>query len=607
MIRSFLRISLLFGIVVGPVFAEKMPREDVVEFSAEAKGFRFHHLFQTNMVVQRDKPLRFWGWGKAGESVAVQMAGKTADGRVADDGRWEVSFPSMEANAQAQKVVAKSGGVEVVLENVLVGDVWIAGGQSNMEFELAKVESGNLEIASARYPEIRLLTIPYLVGGDEEVRDFARLHEWSGWFKRHFRKGDWDVCGPETVKEFSAIAYAFARRVHMASGVPVGVIDISRGGTTVEGWTPDEAMRKLGGQPVKNLLAEWDEKVASYDAKKDLEERQKKHAAFLARMAKQGKKVPANRQKAPDDLRPGPVFDKHRPGNCYEGMVKVIEGLAVKGVIFHQGFNNCFKGTEGAKAYREIFPELVRSWRKAFRDEALPFGILSLCTAGEKQGMENFTRLMVDAGPWIREAQYQTFREFADAGDKNVGFASCYDLRRRWYHPQLKLPAGERLARWALASYYGFERNFVWKPSQVTKMEVKEGEIQLSFDDRVRHVDDGGGYEGFAIAGEDRVFHPAEADQLVIGKDGRGRDRKDPKVLVLKSEFVKNPVHFRYAWARNPMGNLRSQREADLPLATMRSDDWPMEEYVENGQVREVDPRRLKGIYGKVDEERLKK
>ena len=133
-------------------------------------------------------------------------------------------------------------GETLVLENILVGDVWLLGGQSNMEFELAKVENGSLEIISANFPEIRILTVPY-GQGPEFKPSFARLEEWSSWFGRHFRKGDWDVCSPETVRNLSAIGYVFARRVHKASNVPVGVIDASRGGTTVETWTPLPILR----------------------------------------------------------------------------------------------------------------------------------------------------------------------------------------------------------------------------------------------------------------------------------------------------------------------------------------------------------------------------
>lgn len=419
------------------------------------------------------------------------------------------------------------------------------------------------------------------MNGPDAKSGFPRLYEWSGWFGRHFRKGDWDVCSPGIVRDFSAIGYVFARRVHMASGVPIGVIDVSRGGTTVETWTPDAVLRKIDTPEVKSKLAEWVEKVAAFDPKQDLEDRVKRHNEWVARMKKEGKEIPADRT-APSDLRPGPAMDQNRPGNCYASMLSPLAGLSAKGAIFHQGYNNCFDGTRGAVMYGQVFSKMITAWRAAFGDPKMPFGILSLCTEGAVQTRDNYVECMANAGPYIREAQYQTFLDFYNAGDTNIGFASTYDLRRRWYHPQLKIPAGERIARWALATQYGFEREIRWKPPMIKEMKVEEGRIVLSMDEPTAGVDDGGPMKGFAIAGEDRRFHPAEITHLVSGKDDRGRDQKDARVLVLSSPMVPRPVHYRYAWARSPLGNLQAQGNTDVPLATQRSDRWSMKDIYES-------------------------
>ncbi|BCX47364.1 9-O-acetylesterase [Haloferula helveola] len=562
--------------LVAPAIAQPMPKEDVVEVPAIGDGLFLHNLFQSNMVLQRDKPFSIWGWAAPGEKVTVTLAGQSQESAAADDRSWKVTFPAMPASADPVKMSVKGASKTLELENILFGDVWVLGGQSNMEFEVGKVQNGNLEMVSAHYPQIRILTIP-AVGTPEKQKGFERLHQWSSWSSRHFRKGDWDVCSPEIVKELSAIGYVFARRVHMASQIPIGVIDVSRGGTTVEAWTPDPVLRKMDSEPVKTMLAEWDEKVAAFDPQEDLASRVAKHQQWVEKMKSEGKEIPANRTE-PTDLKPGPAMDHNRPGSCYAGMIGPLEGLAAKGAIFHQGFNNCFSGTEGARMYRDVFPEMIKAWRAAFGDPEMPFGILSLCTAGDKQDLTNFSELMLDAGPFIREAQHQTYAEMVEAGDENIGFTSTYDLRRRWYHPQLKFPAGERIARWALATEYGFDRELRWKPPVIEEMKVEDGRIVLNFDQSVGGVDDGGGIEGFAIAGEDRRFHPATADSLVIGKDDRGRDRKDNKAIVLTSPLVSKPVHFRYAWARNPMGNVQPTGNTDIPLPTQRSDDWAMEE-----------------------------
>lgn len=595
-------IGLMVAGLLTPLAAEKMPRENVVEFPAIGKGLCLHNLFQSNMVVQRDKPVGLWGWADAGEKVTVTLAGKSETATAGKDRSWKVTFPAMPANAQPITVTVKGKSKALTLQNVLVGDVWVLGGQSNMEFPLSKVENGTLEIASANFSNIRILTIPS-VGSPKPVKSFARLHEWSSWSGRHFRKGDWDVCSPEIAKELSAIGYVFARRIHMASQVPIGVIDVSVGGTTVETWTPDAVLKKIDTAPAKNLMAKWKQKIGEWDGAKDLENQIKRHHQWVEKMKKQGKAIPADR-KVPTKHRPGPAFDRNRPGNCYAGMIAPLQGFAVKGAIFHQGYNNCFAGTEGAKMYRDVFPKMITAWRAAFNDPEMPFGILSLCTAGNKQSLENYSEMMSDTGAYIREAQYQTFLELYKAGDENIGFTSTYDFRRRWYHPQLKLPAGERTARWALATEYGMEKLFGWKPPMIVEMKKEKGNIMLHMDVAARGVDDGGPIEGFSIAGKDRKFHPAKADFLVTGKDDRGRDKKDNKVIVLTSLMVGEPVHYRYAWGRNPMGNLQDK---GIPLATQRSDDWPLEEVFVDGELKVLEGRQIGNALRKLDEERALK
>ncbi len=587
---------------LAPLFAQQMPREDVIEVPAIGEGLSVHNLFQSNMVLQRDKPITLWGWAAPDEKITVTLGGKSQSTTAANDRTWKVTFPAHPSNSEPLQINIQGAQKTLTLDNILLGDVWILGGQSNMEFPLSRIENGQLEIASANYKNLRILTVPAKAGPKKE-QGIARLHEWSSWFGRHFRKGDWDVCSPKIAEDLSAIGYVFARRLHMASQIPIGVIDISRGGTTVETWTPEPVLRKIKSHHVTALLTEWDEKVSAWDSKVDLEDRIKKHHDWVARMKKDGKKIPADRT-VPDDLRPGPAFDNNRPGNCYAGMIGPLEGLAVKGAIFHQGYNNCFKGTDGTLMYRDIFPEMIKAWRSAFNDPQMSFGILSLCTDGTKQTLDNYTELMANAGPFLREVQYRTYLDLVEAGDENIGFTSTYDLRRRWYHPQLKIPAGERIARWALATEYGFEKNLKWKPPVITEMKIESNKIILNFDQAVNNVDDGGGIEGFAIAGKDRKFHPATADHLVIGKDDRNRDKKDTKSLVLTSPLVPQPVHYRYAWGRNPMGNLQAQGNTDIPVATQRSDTWPLEEIYLDGKLEILEGRKLQVELRKEDEKR---
>jgi sialate O-acetylesterase len=203
----------------------------------------------------------------------------------------------------------------------------------------------------------------------------------------------------------------------------------------------------------------------------------------------------------------------------------------------------------------------------------MAFGIISLCTSGT-QTANNYLEQMLDVGAHVRESQYKTFLDFRKAGDKNVGFASSYDQRRSWYHPGLKIPVGERIAAWALGTQYGLDVR--WEPPYLKEMKVEEDRIVLSFQVKgPLGTNPEGPIIGFAIAGADGKFQPAEADFLVAGKDDRGKPRRDSSRLVLTSPLVPKPIHYRYAWARNPHANLVSGWDK-LPFATQRSDAWTL-------------------------------
>jgi len=581
LIVSCLLLALFFcGIVRSQDSQGRMPREDVVEIPAIGEGLCVSNVFQTNMVLQRNKPVTIWGWADSGETVTVSFAGQTAETAAKADRSWKVTLEAMAANSTPQVMTIEGEDKTLTLENILVGDVWVLGGQSNMEFEIAKVDDGALEIVSANFPQIRLLSMPRGKGFDS-VRSFERLYEWSSWFGRHFRKGDWDVCSPETVKEFTAIGYIFGRRVHMATRVPIGLIDTSIGGTTVETWTPEAVLRQIQGRETREKLQQWQDKIASYDAQADLQKRIADYERRKQRLAEQGNPLPADSQ-PPSDLRPGPAADRNRPGYCYASVIRPLEGLSVKGAVFHQGFNNCFDGSAGARMYYQIFGKMIAAWRSAFNDAQMPFCIVSLCTAGEPQTRENYLEPMYDVGALIREAQYKTFRNFYDAGDKGIGFVSSFDLRKSWYHPQIKVPAGERVAKWALVSQYdiltGRDADLYWLPPSIEDVTIDEGTIRLTMSTSIQTKDDSDGrMMGFAIAGKDRRFYPADVQWYTDGSvDNRNRPRYQRNVLVLSSPFVPEPIHYRHAWARNPMSNIVNGR--GIPLATQRSDDWLLEE-----------------------------
>ena len=580
---------ILFAFAMLAISLVPVPAQDDEDAGSAP---RVHNLFQSNMVIQRDKAVTVWGWAEPGSEVAVTFANQTVSGRTGEDGKWSVQLAALAANrAPARMTIAGPGGT-LALENILVGDVWVLGGQSNMEWGIGASNEGNLEVASAHFPHIRMLTVPKIFG-QELKTNFPRADEYSRLTGKEQQAGDWRACTPETVGGMSAIGYVMARRIHLATQVPIGIVNTSRGGTTVEAWTPLDRLRALDAPEVKARLAAADEQLAAYDPKADLEKQVAKFEARVAQMEKEGKDT--SKMQRPTTPNPGPAATHKLPGNCYSSVISPIAGFAVKGAIFHQGYNNCFQGVRGARMYRAVFPETIRSWRAAFGNEALPFCILSQCTAGPQQTRDTFLVHLRDIGARIREAQYQTFLDFHRQGDANIGFVSTYDLRHSNYHPRVKVPAGERAAIWALVSQYDVGHGLEWRPPALKDMRAVDGSLELTFDMAVGDNSDGTDMSGFAIAGEDRRFQPAEVGHKVLGKSGRSV-RTDKTVLVLRSPLVEQPRHFRYAWGRNPMGDIqRSVRFGNqVMLPTQRSDTWTNADLLEALTGKQaVDPGHL--------------
>lgn len=214
----------LTGITQAGAEEKMVSGKDRIDVPAIGAGLCLHNLFQTGMVLQRDKPIRIWGWAEPGENVTVTFGEKTQACTAAADRSWKVELPALPASSQPRTLVVQGKATTLKLEDILLGDVWLLGGQSNIEFPIYKVEDGALEIASANCKNIRLFTVPQLNGPDNK-RAFPRLYQWSDWDSGHYRQGYWDVCSPATVGQMSAIGYTFARRLHMATQIPLGVID----------------------------------------------------------------------------------------------------------------------------------------------------------------------------------------------------------------------------------------------------------------------------------------------------------------------------------------------------------------------------------------------
>ena len=459
-------------------------------------------IFGSNMVFQQKQPNRVWGWGDSGDAITVTIANQEKKTKVGDDGKWEVTLDPMDAGGPHRMVV--SGHNKITFDNVMVGEVWICSGQSNMAWPVLRANDPDLESMTAKYPNIRLISVPQ-VGTQEPQSDF---------------NGEWQVCTPQTVQDFSAVGYFFGRRLHQALDVPIGLIDDAWGGSACEAWID---RKRLEDDPrFAELMKHW-EGIEGKAAGQSEEQRKK------------------NRQ----------LTGNQRPSNIYNGVLKPTIGYGIKGVIWYQGESNASR----ANQYRELFPFMIESWRDEWKQGDFPFYWVQLAdfrAEVEEPGDSDWAEL--------REAQTMTMKL------PNTGEAVIVDLGEAAdIHPKNKQDVAKRLARWALAKDYGFD-DLVYRSPIYKSMEKSDGAIVVTFD----HV--GGGLDtfdvkepvGFTIAGDDKVFTHAKA-QLV----GKGRGITQIKVW---SDNVKDPAAVRYGWANNPVCNVQNQE--GLPLTPFRTDDW---------------------------------
>ncbi|NOX53908.1 MAG: sialate O-acetylesterase [Planctomycetes bacterium] len=486
---------------------------------------RLPAIFGSHMVLQQGQADRVWGWADPDETVTVEIAGQSHSVTTGDDGRWSVQLEPLSAGGPYTMTVR--GKNTIKLEDVLVGEVWLCSGQSNMQWPVSAARDADLEIRSAKYPKIRLITVPQ-VGTQEPQFDF---------------KGEWKVCSPETVGDFSAVGFFFGRVLHQMLGVPIGLIDNSWGGSSCEAWVRRDLLEK--DPRYEALMARWKKTEATYDHAKAVAAYQKR----LEQWKKRVQEAKAAGKPAPRRPRPprNPLIGQHRPGNLYNGVLKPIIGFGIRGTIWYQGESNASR----AYQYRHLFPLMIQSWRDEWGIGEFPFYWVQLADfrAEVSEPKES---------DWaeLREAQTLAMRL------PNTGQAVIIDLgEANDIHPKNKQDVARRLARWPLACQYGLD--IVYQSPLYKSMEKKGNKILITFD----HV--GGGLvtvdvhqvKGFAIAGEDRKFVWAEAK--IVGKD---------KVEVW-SDAIPDPVAVRYAWADNPVCNLYSRER--LPVTPFRTDDWP--------------------------------
>lgn len=486
-------------------------------------------IVSDHMVLQQKQANPIWGWDDPGTRVTVSFAEQSKAAVAGADGRWEIKLDALPANAKPQVLTIEAKGKKRELQDVLVGEVWMCSGQSNMEWTVAKDWNGEPELAAANYPKMRLIRVPK-TGTQELKTDF---------------NGAWREVSAESTKDFSAVGYFFGRYVHQALGVPVGLIDNSWGGSAAEAWVRRESMEKDSRfAALVQRTVESEKYRQSPRAQEDFKAEVEKHKVASEKAKAEGKPAPRGPQ-SPEAWLTGNA----RIGNIFAGVVHPTLGYGMKGVIWYQGESNAGRAWE----YAQLFPFMIEQWRKEWKQGDFPFYWVQLADflAEEKEPGES-------AWAELRESQTKTLSL------PNTGQAVITDLgEARDIHPRNKHDVAARLVRWALVKDYGFTMSY--RSPEFKSLQIEGPKAVVSVDCfgsslRTFDVDE---VRGFAICGADRKWVWAKGK--IVGKD---------KIEVSAAAVLK-PVAVRYGWANNPVCNVMSQ-DGGLPLTPFRTDDFEM-------------------------------
>jgi sialate O-acetylesterase len=477
------------------------------------------------MVLQQKVPVPIWGRAEPGEEVTVRFGGQSARARADAGGRWRVSLSPLRASAQPAALTVQ-GRNTVEVHDVLVGEVWVASGQSNMQFTLAQSRDGAAAAADADHPRLRLFHVARLIKPrGEDVT------------------ASWKACTPESAAGFSAVAYYFGLDLLQALDVPVGLIHTSWGGTQAEAWTPEQYLTASEVlRPTVERSALWERERPQVQKEFDAARAAWKTEAEKA--TSEGRKPPRE-PTVPDALRPQRIA-----GSLYDSMVEPLVPFAIHGVIWYQGESNEAR----AEQYRTLLPTMIRAWRERWGSSDLPFGIVQL--PNYRRPSEQPT----DA-PWahLRDAQLYTFKTVPRTGlVVTIDVGEAEDI-----HPPDKREVGERLARWALGGVYG--RKGVRSGPVFGAAAFRGREARLRFTEvgkGLRARDGGRELHEFWVAGDDHQWRPARA--RIDGKH---------EVVVFAPD-VPVPRAVRYAWCENPL-RPDLTNSAGLPASPFRTDDWP--------------------------------
>ncbi len=498
------------------------------------------HIFGDNMVLQREKPVPVWGWAKAGQAVTVSFTNQVKKTTADKSGNWMVRLDAMPANKSGQDLTIRAADT-VVFKNVLVGEVWICSGQSNMEFGVNSVLNANEEVKSAN-PLIRFIKVPKYC--------YSSL-------RPDFNQSPWQVSTPSTVGGCTAVGYFFARELVKELDVPVGLIGSNWSGTSIEPWLNREGLAAI--PELSNLSKQANDGSPDSEAgQKRTQDYQAKLKEWLSLAEKaQGAKQPLP---APPIAPPGMAGNSGMLTHIYNGLINPLVPFAMRGTIWYQGESN---GQEG-DTYVSKMKALVGGWRHVWKQGDFPFYWVQLANF---QPSDPNKPEMGDGWAKLREAQLKAL------SIPNSGMAVNIDVGDPDIHPKNKQDVGKRLAAWALAKDYG--KKIEYSGPLYLQSKVEGSTMRITFDhagsglmlgdkttlDAVKTIP-GDKLTWISIAGEDQKFYWADA-------------KLDGNTLVVSSGQVPKPVAVRYAFTMNPVGTKLYNKEG-FPASPFRTDSWPI-------------------------------
>lgn len=475
-------------------------------------------IISDNMILQQNTKAALWGWAAPGEEITITNNWNKKSSTVVADasGKWQTTVTTTKAGGPYKLTFTASNTLEV--NNILFGEVWLASGQSNMEFFVGKTPNPSYTgihnydevIKDAEHPYIRQIDVPNKVADDPQF-DF---------------KGVWKMCTAKTIDTFSAVAFFFAREVNKATGFPVGIINATWGGTPAESWTKKEVLQR--DADFLPILERYQKAMEVFPAENE------KYKVTLAKWREDTSKTKGAAPRGPM----GPTHN-HSPAKLYNGMIVPVQPYTVRGFIWYQGESNA----DRAFQYRRLFPAMIANWRSDWKNEKLPFYFVQISPHRSQN-------------PEIRDAQLHVYRTTPFTGMAvTTDNGDSLDI-----HPRNKELVGKRLSLWALRNEYG-KKDIVTSGPLYKEHKVEADKIRVSFDFAAGLVAKGGELTEFTIAGDDQKFVPAKA-------------KIEGNTVVVWSEEVKQPKALRFAWRNIPKPNLYNA--AGLPASPFRTDNWKL-------------------------------